>query len=156
MNKYIFKKSHVELLNQAIGSLKEFNGSYDWLPDGADWGAGGCRILSEALLLLISSENDCHIQVAYLSSRDEQNPLPIPQHVFVRCYLSSYEYYIDYNGVQVRDRFMKNLSLDLMNSKPVIGVYEPLFCDKHEILSNESSVLATYTYLKDYLLKHRV
>lgn len=155
MNKYIFKKSHVNLINEAIESLKAFNASYEWLPEGSDWGAGGCRILAEALALLISDENDCHIQAAYLSSKSGPNLFPVPQHVFVRCYLSSYEFIIDYNGVQVRDKFIKNVTTDLFNQKPILGVYEPRLCDQHGIVANDNAVLSTFNYLKDYLLANR-
>jgi len=155
MSKYIFKKSHSQLISESIKSLKDFNGSYEWLPDGSDWGAGGCRILAEALSRLISDENDCLISVSYSSSRHTTSIYPVPQHVYVKCYLSSYECFIDYNGVQDREAFRRNQRRDLNTALPILGVYEPLQCDKHGIEASESSIQSTYEYLRDYLLSHR-
>jgi hypothetical protein len=157
MNKYIFKKSHIDLINEAILALKDFNGSYDWLPVGSDWGAGGCRILAEALYRLISSENNAVIATAHLPSRSAANGIQIPHHIYVRCYLSSYECFIDYNGVQGREAFRRNLRADTCSNSniTVLGSYDPHQCDLHAIEASDPAIESTYAFLKEYLLSHR-
>lgn len=155
MPRYIFKKKHTELLTEAIESLKSHDESYDWIPNGSDWGAGGCRVLAEALSRLISDENSYLISTVYSSIQESTSKSPIPQHVFIRCYLSSFEFFIDYNGVQERDVFLSNVSSELNGRKFFIGVYEPVICAQNGINSDESAIQHTYNFLKGYLLSKR-
>ncbi|MEY8198479.1 MAG: hypothetical protein RPS47_04505 [Colwellia sp.] len=139
----------LEQINLAIASLVNHNESYSWVPGGT-WSAGGCGVLSMALLDII--HDVYHPRPVVIQGKSHHNSEVAPQHVCIQIKVDVEELFIDADGIQTKDRLLtKMVTLERLIS-PSIAFYDNDACVQQGITATPEQIEKTGLYLRNECL----
>jgi hypothetical protein len=152
MNTPNFKLSvaNISKLNASLVALCRSNQSYSWLPDGGTWSAGGCRVLSEALLPILGDSHNAEI-VTIQGRNAYSAAAPSPQHIVVRLTEPSGSFFIDADGLQTEKQMLTKMeSMENLSDLSIMD-YCNNQCDEASIYTRDDWEHETRSFISSSL-----